>query len=57
MEKAADPKEEGVRICLETLEALRGMRGVHGIHLMPVSWESVLPRIVSEAGLYPRPQL
>jgi len=57
MEKATDPKEEGVRICLETLEALRGMRGVHGVHLMPVSWESVLPRIVSEAGLYPRPQL
>lgn len=57
MEKAADPKEEGIRICLETLEEVRRMSGVHGVHLMPVAWESVLPRLVCDAGLYPRPEL
>ena len=57
MEKAADPKEEGIRICLETLEEVRRMSGVHGVHLMPVAWETVLPRLVCDAGLYPRPEL
>ena len=57
MEKAADPKEEGIRIWLETLEEVRRMSGVHGVHLMPVAWESVLPRLVCDAGLYPRPEL
>jgi methylenetetrahydrofolate reductase (NADPH) len=57
MEKAADPREEGIRICLETLEEVRKMPGVHGVHLMPVAWESVLPRIVRDSGLYPRPTL
>ncbi|MFA7342490.1 MAG: methylenetetrahydrofolate reductase, partial [Candidatus Methanomethylophilaceae archaeon] len=57
MEKAADPKEEGISICLETLDEVRRTPGVHGVHLMPVAWETVLPRIVRDAGLYPRPTL
>jgi methylenetetrahydrofolate reductase (NADPH) len=56
MEKADEPQEEGVRIALETIRALREIEGVHGIHLMPVMWESVIPRIVEEAGLLPRPE-
>jgi len=57
MSEAEDQKEEGLRICLETIAAVRKMDGIHGVHLMPVAWESVLPRIVTEAGLYPRPQV
>jgi len=27
--------------------------GVSGIHLMPVMWEAVVPRVVTETGLLP----
>jgi len=53
MEKAGDgAKEEGVKISLELIEAIRDKEGVNGIHLMPVGWEDVVPRIITEAGLY-----
>ncbi len=55
MADAKDPKEEGVKICLETIEQLTEVEGVHGIHIMAVAWEDIVPRIVEEAGLMPRP--
>jgi len=55
MESAADPKEEGVAICVETMKRLREIPGVKGLHIMPVMWESITPRLVEEAGLLPRP--
>ena len=55
MESAADPKEEGVAICVETIKRLREIPGVRGMHIMPVMWESITPRLVEEAGLLPRP--
>lgn len=55
MEKAEDPKEEGVKICIEIIEQVREIYGVCGIHIMPVMWESVIPTIVERAGLLPRP--
>lgn len=55
MEGAADPKEEGVAICVELMKQLRQVEGVAGIHVMPVMWESITPRLVEEAGLLPRP--
>jgi 5,10-methylenetetrahydrofolate reductase len=57
MEKAKDPKEEGITIALETIEQLKEIPGVHGIHLMAVGWEEVVPKIVEKAGLLPRPVL
>jgi methylenetetrahydrofolate reductase (NADH) len=59
MEAAGDgASEEGVQIALELIEAIKGKQGVHGIHLMAVGWEEIVPRIVSEAGLYkPHPQV
>lgn len=55
MEKAADPKEEGVKICLEIIAKLKDIPGVHGIHIMAVGWEEMVPVIVEKAGLMPRP--
>ncbi|MEW6662771.1 MAG: methylenetetrahydrofolate reductase [Bacillota bacterium] len=55
MEAAADPKEEGIRICLETIRQLQEIKGVAGIHLMAIAWEEAVPEIVRQAGLYPRP--
>jgi methylenetetrahydrofolate reductase (NADPH) len=54
MEAAGDgAEEEGIKIALELIEGLRKKQGVHGIHLMPVNWEEITPRIVTEAGLLP----
>ena len=55
MADAKEPKEEGVKICLETIEQLKEVEGVHGVHIMAVAWEDVVPRIAEEAGLMPRP--
>jgi len=46
--------EEGVLIALELIEKAKKLQGVHGIHLMPVNWESIVPRIVTEAGILPK---
>jgi methylenetetrahydrofolate reductase (NADPH) len=56
MEAAGDKaSEEGVQIALELIEAVKDKQGVNGIHLMAVGWEEIVPRIVTEAGLY-KPQ-
>lgn len=57
MEGAKDPKEEGVKICVEQIKHLRQIEGVAGVHIMAVMWEEIIPTIVKEAGLYPRPQI
>jgi methylenetetrahydrofolate reductase (NADPH) len=46
-----DHEELGVEIALEIVESIKQKQGIHGIHLMAVGWESVVPRIVTEAGL------
>ncbi len=55
MEDAEDAKEEGVKIAVELIDQMRDIEGVHGIHLMAVAWESIVPVIAEQAGLYPRP--
>jgi methylenetetrahydrofolate reductase (NADPH) len=50
MSDAKDAKEEGVKICLETIEQLKEVEGVHGVHIMAVAWEDIVPRIAEEAG-------
>ena len=55
MKDAGDgASEEGVQIALELIEKIKKMEGVNGFHLMPVMWESIVPRIVTEAGLLPK---
>ena len=56
MAKAADPKAEGINICVEQINALRNVEGVAGIHLMAIEWESKVGEIVQKAGLMPRPE-
>ena len=54
LEAAGDGiEEEAVTITLELIEAIKGKQGINGIHLMAVGWESIVPRIVTEAGLLP----
>jgi methylenetetrahydrofolate reductase (NADPH) len=53
---AGNPQEEGVQIALELISKIKTYhgQGIHGIHLMPVAWDEIVPRIVTEAGLLPK---
>jgi methylenetetrahydrofolate reductase (NADPH) len=46
-----DQEELGVEIALEIIEKIKSKRGINGLHLMSVGWESIVPRIIAEAGL------
>jgi len=48
-------REEGIRICVETIEILKEMEGVKGVHIMAIEWEEAVGEIVERAGLMPRP--
>ena len=56
LEKSAEPKVEGINICVEQIQELRNIEGVAGIHLMAIEWESKVAEIVQKAGLMPRPE-
>jgi methylenetetrahydrofolate reductase (NADPH) len=53
LKNAKDPKEEGVRLCVEQIEHLRTIEGVRGVHIMAMAWEEKVPEIVHRAGLRP----
>jgi len=57
MERAPDPKAEGLSIAVRTIKAVKKIEGVRGVHIMPVGWDEVVPRLVPEAGLLPRPEI
>ncbi len=57
MEQAKEAKEEGAKIAIELIEQLKEIPGIHGVHIMAVGWEDVVPEIVKQAGLLPRPVL
>ncbi len=44
-------QQAGVEIALELLEKLKNTQGISGVHIMAVHWESIIPRLVEEAGL------
>ena len=48
-------REEGIRICVETILRLKEMPGVKGVHIMAIEWEDAVGEIVERAGLLPRP--
>jgi methylenetetrahydrofolate reductase (NADPH) len=55
-EKAGNAQEEGVQIALELAQKIKSYekQGIHGLHIMPVGWEDIVPRIVTESGLLPK---
>jgi methylenetetrahydrofolate reductase (NADH) len=48
-------REEGIKIAIETIGLLKETKGIHGVHVMAVGWEDVVPQLVEESGLMPRP--
>lgn len=57
MQAAQDPQAEGIKICVEMIQQVRQIPGVKGVHIMAVEWEAVVPNIVQQAGLFPRPEV
>lgn len=47
-------KEEGIKICVETIEEIKNIKGVAGIHIMAIEWEEVVCEIVKMANLKER---
>jgi methylenetetrahydrofolate reductase (NADPH) len=50
-------REEGVKICVETIERLKEMQGIKGFHIMAIEWEEIVGEIVERAGMLPRPSM
>lgn len=57
MAAAKDPKEEGIKIAVETVQQVKQIKGVRGVHIMAVAWEEAVPLILEQSGLLPRPTL
>ena len=57
LDKAGNPEEEGIKLCIEQIAMLQEIEGIHGIHLMTSGWEEGVSRIIQEAGLLPRPKV
>jgi methylenetetrahydrofolate reductase (NADPH) len=49
--KEDDYEELGVEIALEIIEKIKDKPGINGLHLMSVGWETIVPRIIADAGL------
>lgn len=52
-----DQREEGIRICVETVSRLKELPGVRGVHIMAIEWEAAVGEIVERAGLLSRPEI
>ena len=53
--KGKKSRQEGMRLCAETIQEVREIEGVRGVHIMAVEWEEAIASIAEMAGLLPRP--
>lgn len=51
MDKAADQRREGVKICVETIQQIREIAGVAGVHLMAHREEELIIGALADAGI------
>jgi 5,10-methylenetetrahydrofolate reductase len=57
LKDARDPEAEGVKVTVELIQQVREIPGVAGVHLQAIEAERLLPDIIRQAGLAPRPEL
>ena len=55
MKSAEDPKSEGYKIALELVGEIKKINGLSGIHITALFWEQIVPSLVKDANLLPRP--
>jgi 5,10-methylenetetrahydrofolate reductase len=51
LEGAANPKQEGKKICIEIMQEVREIAGVSGVHVMAYRQEELVADIVRESGV------
>jgi methylenetetrahydrofolate reductase (NADPH) len=51
-----DQAKAGADICAEIIQEVREIEGVRGVHIMAINWHEIIPDLVNQLGLYPRPQ-
>ena len=51
LRSAADPKAEGIRICVETLQAMREIPGISGATLIASRDLQTIPEVIRAAGM------
>jgi len=56
MDKAADQRREGVKICVEIILQIRNIPGVAGVHLMAHREEELILGALADAGIRKAPQ-
>ena len=49
---SSDPREEGMRICAETIKAMREIPGIAGVNIMAARDLSTIPEVIRAAGLH-----
>ena len=52
LEASSDPREEGIRICAETIRAMVEIPGLAGVNIMAARDLSAIPEVIREAGLH-----
>jgi len=57
MQTASDQRLEGIKIAVELINKVSQITGVRGVHLQAIEAEEMLPDIIEQAGLLPRPKL
>ncbi|HSD54234.1 MAG TPA: methylenetetrahydrofolate reductase [Burkholderiales bacterium] len=56
LERAADPKAEGKRICIEVIRQLARVPGIAGAHVMAPQFHSALAAVIMESGVAGAPR-
>ena len=51
LEKAADPEQEGIRVCAELMQEIAAIPGVSGINLMTTGDAAAIPAAIEASGL------
>jgi 5,10-methylenetetrahydrofolate reductase len=51
LEKAADPEQEGIRVCAELMQEIAAIPGVSGINLMTTGDAAAIPAAIEATGL------
>ena len=51
IERAANPAEEGKKLCIELIQRVREIAGVKGVHVMAYRREHLVYEIIKESGI------
>jgi methylenetetrahydrofolate reductase (NADPH) len=56
LDKAAEPKAEGIKICAELLQELATIPGIAGAHVMAPQALSAIPEVIAQSGVAGKPR-